>query len=227
MGSKFVIDESLSARFQQAATNFYLDKGRSFDWRKTTDRFRILVAEVLLKLTGARKAEPVYHELMKKYGTPRKMAKADKTELEDMFLPLGLTNRAGLLINISSTLVDSFSGEVPDDFKTLTGLKGVGRYTANAILCLGYGRKVPLVDESIRRIFVRCLGFRSNKPAHSDKDIWSIAERMLPDSRTKEYNLGLIDIGASFCRHSRFYCADCPLNFLRRKKIISIISPEI
>ena len=49
-----------------------------------------------------------------------------------------------------------------------------------------------------------------------------------PDAqRIKEYNLGLIDIGASFCRYSRFSCADCPLNSLRGKKIVSMSFKEI
>jgi A/G-specific adenine glycosylase len=94
----------------------------------------------------------------------------------------------------------------------------MGRYTANAVLCFGYNRKVPLVDESIKRVFVRCLNFQSSKPAYCDNELWDFATELLPEKHVKEYNLGLLDLGANFCKHSDSLCLKCPLEDFRYKQ---------
>jgi A/G-specific adenine glycosylase len=213
---KFRVEDRLKTEFQEVVIKFYLENGRSYPWRRTNDPFKILVAEILLRLTGAWKAEAVYEEIIRSYGTVESMSKAKTKELKRIIRPLGLSHRAKLLVDISKDIINRFGGRVPDDFAALVSLKGVGRYTANAVLCLGYGRKVPLVDESVRRIFVRCLNFRSTKPAYLDNDLWSFAAKLLPDKRIKEYNLGLLDLGATLCKYPKSLCCKCPLQTSKR-----------
>jgi A/G-specific adenine glycosylase len=216
--SKFNINQSLKTEFQKAVIKFYEEKGRDYPWRKAKDPFKILIAEILIRLTGAWKAEKVYGIIISKYGNAKFLSKANVEELENIIRPLGLIHRAKLLIKTSSEIVDLFECTVPNDFTKLTSLSGVGRYTANAILCFGYGRRVPLVDESVRRVLTRCLNFISLKPAYLDNDLWSFAENLLPDKKIKEYNLGLIDLGAMFCKHPKSLCYVCPLKSLEKGK---------
>jgi len=197
--------------FQQAAIRWFKEKGRVFPWRQTREPFKILVAEVLLKLTGAWKAESVYNRIVADYGVPERMAIANLEELRKAFEPLGLHGRASLLVEISKELQSHFNGEVPNTYLELVSLKGIGHYIANAILCLAYGERVPLVDGSVSRIFCRCLGFSTNKPAYADKELWDIAGRLLPESDFREYNLGLLDIGALLCKYRKPCCTECPL----------------
>ncbi len=212
MASKYNLKNTRKEAFQKAVIAFYANRGRIYPWRQSVDPYEILVAEVLIKLTGAGKAEPVYRKLIAIYGDPKLMSEADIGELEEMIRPLGLINRAKMLVDLSKTLVENFEGHVPEDYSALTSLKGVGRYTANAVLCLAYGIRVPLVDESVKRVFARCLNFPSKKPAHMDEGLWSFATGLLPKRKVKEYNLGLIDLGALFCKHSKSSCVECPVN---------------
>jgi len=216
MITKSQAENRLKREFQERTIRFYLENGRRYPWRRTKDPFRILVAEILLRRTGAWKAEAVYRRVIARYGSAETMSRADVNELEEMIRPLGLISRAKVLVNISQEIVSRFNGRIPNDLTRLMSLKGVGRYTANAILCLGYGQKVPLVDESVRRVFTKCLHFESNKPAYLDNDLWVFATKLLPDKRIKEYNLGLLDLGAMLCKHSISSCSNCPLASLRK-----------
>lgn len=216
MNTKSQSENRVKREFQERIINFYFESGRRYPWRRTKDPFRILVAEILLRLTGAWKAEAVYQRVIARYGSAEEMSRADVRELEEMIRPLGLVSRAKVLVNVSQDIVSRFNGQIPNDLTKLMSLKGVGRYTANAILCLGYGEKVPLVDESVKRVLTRCLHFESNKPAYLDNDLWVFAAELLPDKGIKEYNLGLLDLGAILCKYRLASCGNCPLTSLRK-----------
>lgn len=166
-------------------------------------------------MTGADKAKDAYQEITSKYGTPKRLSKASTEEIISAIETLGLINRAQLLIDLSKDITDRFSGEVPNSYNELISLKGVGRYTANAVLCLSYGKKAPLVDESVKRIYTRCFNYCSDKQANLDDDLWRLAEKLVPKKQAKEFNLGLLDIGALFCKHNKALCELCPLNFIK------------
>ena len=54
-----------------------------------------------------------------------------------------------------------------DDVDTLLTLPGVGSYTARAIACFAYRRRVPVVDTNVRRVEAR-LVFRGCAVLHGD-----------------------------------------------------------
>lgn len=198
--------------FQKSIISWYGSNGRTFPWRQTQDPFKVLIAEVILKLTGAWKAQQAYECLVAKYGTPERMANASLPELTEAFRPLGLHKRAKLLIDIANELNLRFRGSVPKSYDELVSVRGIGQYTANAILCLAYGEHVPLVDGSVSRVFRRCFGYPTNKEAYADKELWLLAFELLPNKGYREYNLGLLDIGALVCKHVKPRCSECPIS---------------
>lgn len=197
--------------FQEKVISWFKQNGRDFPWRTTNDPFLITVAEILLKLTGAWKAEDAYIRLIKMHRTPESMAHANPVQLREIMQPLGLTHRAELLINLSQELITRFDGNCPDNYEELISIKGIGRYIANAVLCFAFNKKVPLVDGSVSRVFKRHFDYKSNKLAYADKELWHIASEFLPDKNFKEYNLGLLDIGAVICKHASPQCTECPI----------------
>lgn len=197
--------------FQNSVTTWFLSNGRIYPWRRTSNPFHILLAELLLRLTGAWKAEKAYNTIISKYGNPYLMSKADLSELYEIFRPLGLHTRASTLISISKNIEDRFYGRVPSTYPDLRSIKGIGQYTANAILCLAFNHKLPLVDGSVSRLFSRHFNFNINKPAYANKELWEFASELLPSSNFREFNLGLLDIGAIHCRYPKPICSNCPL----------------
>jgi len=205
------IDSKKVEAFQSRIIKWHSQNGRNFPWRETSSPFHVLIAEILLKLTGARKVIRVYPIVVERFGTPKTMAEANTQELIKLFKPLGLTKRAYLLKEISSTLICRFKEAVPSTYEELINIRGIGNYTANAILCLAFHKRTPLVDGSTSRIFSRCFQYFSDKPAYADKRLWELAEKLLPKYGYREYNLGLLDLGAAVCKYPNPYCSECPI----------------
>jgi A/G-specific adenine glycosylase len=203
--------------FQSSIIKWFADNGRDFPWRRTHDPFLVLTAEILLKLTGAWKVEPIYGHIISKFGTPGRMANASQDELATIFKPLGLHSRVNMLINLARQINDQFNGRVPKTYDELTSLNGVGQYIANAVLCLAYRKRVPLVDGSVSRLFRRCFDYSTDKEAYADKKLWQMAEAFLPKKHYREYNLGLLDIAALICRHPTPRCHACPISIICTK----------
>lgn len=206
-------------RIRKDVIAWFDQNGRSFPWRNTNDPFHILLAEIVLKLTGAWKAERVYDDIVGSWSTPALMANANQNELLSLFRPLGLYNRANNMIEISRQLIERFDSSVPRKYDDLISLRGVGEYTANAILCLAYGERVPMVDGSVSRLYKRCLGFETNKEAFADRRLWGLALDLLPKERYREYNLGILDIGSMVCSHHNPKCSECPLGRICIEKV--------
>ena len=199
------------ALFQASVNRWFSDSGRVYPWRNTSDPFHVLIAELMLKKTGAWKAEQAYNTVISKYGSPGSLAKADLQDLIALFRPLGLHTRALLLRSVSEDIDIRFAGKVPSNYSDLVSIRGVGQYTANAVLCLAFNSRLPLVDGSISRLFSRHFGLTADRPAHSDKPLWAFAAELLPTSSVRDYNLGLLDIASIHCRHRKPDCCSCPL----------------
>jgi len=201
-------------QFQKAIIEWNKTYHRNFPWRHTDDPFKVIIAEVTLKLTGAWKAEKAYAYLVEHYETPEKMAKAKEPEIKPVFKTLGLHNRSQTLIRMANEITKRYDGEVPRTYDELISIKGIGQYTAYAVLCFAYNQKVPIVDGSVSRVFKRCLNYRSDKKAYADKNLWKLAWEFLPYNNYKEYNLGLLDLGALICKHKKPCHEACPLRVI-------------
>jgi len=148
-------------KFQKSVIPWYEKYGRhGLSWRKTKDPYLILVAEILLRQTGAWKAEEVYKNITARFRTIRELSTGDVTELKKLITPLGLHNRAELLINISKEIMTRFDGKIPSNYNELVSINGIGQYIANSILCFGYNLRVPIVDESVKRVISRCTDYQ-------------------------------------------------------------------
>lgn len=162
-------------------------------------------------MTGAWKAEEGYNQIIGKYRNFEELADADLTYLSEVFEPLGLTSRAENLIEMSQEIIEKFGGELPANFEKLIEINGVGRYTANAILCFSYKKKAPIADRNVKRIFERYFNYESDKPPYADNELWKLADILLPSDNYVEYNLSLLDFSAKVCTYTKPSCNNCPL----------------
>lgn len=173
---------------------------RSFPWRETRDPYKILVAELLLQRTNARAVAPVYEKWMRRWPTPKKVPRADS--LRRLLSPLGLPSRVPFMLGILRRLRDEFQAVVPESSDELAELLGEGRaYMRNAILIFAYDKPVAAVDRTIARVIARIfLGREPDKSRpHTDPEILSIAQVILPPARPRDYHLALLDFAASVC----------------------------
>jgi len=99
------------------------------------DAFQLLCATRLSAQCTDARVNIVTPELFTKFGTPKKLANADITDVENIIKSCGLYHtKAKSLIEMAKDICEKFNGEVPDNMKDLTSLPGIGRKTANLIM---------------------------------------------------------------------------------------------
>lgn len=189
----------------------YATVGRQFPWRtEQSSSFGILVAEILLKQTHADKVAKVWPSLMTQYSDAGQLAEASADELFGMIAVLGFgKQRTKALIDVAESITQT--GDLPSSAEDLIKLPYVGVYTAHAVACFAFGRRVPVVDLSIVRTLSRFIGIEAPTDIRRAKSIWNVAWSLLPKDRFREHNYGVLDFAALFCKPRSPKCNECPL----------------
>ncbi|PID56144.1 adenine glycosylase [candidate division KSB3 bacterium] len=191
---------------------WYETYGRQLPWRETENPYHILISEVMLQQTQVDRVIPKYHEFLEKYPNINALAEARTEQLKEDWKPLGYNIRPVRLQTIAREVQAKYGGEIPNTPDELQKLKGIGQYTAGAIACFGHGKSVPLVDTNVDRLLQRVFyGKNSSENSADAKKIWTLAEELLPQKRSYDYNQGLMDFGAMLCTARKPLCLLCPM----------------
>jgi A/G-specific adenine glycosylase len=185
-------------------------------WRRTKNPYYILVSEMMLQKTTVNQVQGIIQQFIKKFPTPKHLASASVEEIERLITPLGMEHRrAARFKKWAVIVVEKYGGKIPDSEEELVSLPGVGRYMANSVLCLAYGREVPILDTNIVRILQRVFDIKSEKArARTDEKLWSFVGRITPIGKSRDLNLSLLDHGALVCTAKKPKCDACPVNDL-------------
>ena len=203
--------------FASAMLSWFVGAGRQFPWRQTRRAYRVLLAEKLLQQTSVRRGVvDAYNELVHAYPDPEQLTAADPRALAKLFRPLGLSYRAKDLVRMARDVVSRFDGRIPRQLTALLSLYGVGDYSARAILSFAYGQDVPVVDTNVGRILYRAFGIPGKFPQNPARSrrLTSLAGRLLPAGKSREFNWAMIDLGALVCLPKNPLCGKCPINHL-------------
>ena len=116
---------------------------------------RIWVSEVMSQQTRIEAMKPYYDNWMRLFPTLEDLAKASEDEVVHAWQGLGYYSRARNLRLGVKDVVENYGGIVPRDRKTMESLKGVGSYTAGAVLSMAYNEPEVAVDGNVLRIYAR------------------------------------------------------------------------
>jgi len=134
---------------------WFAAQGRDLPWRHTRDPYRILVAEMMLQQTGVERVLPKWQAWLHAFPTLETLAVAPRGDVIRLWAGLGYNSRAVRLQEIARQAVERYRGRLPDTVEELRDLKGIGPYTAGAVLCFAYERDVAFVDTNVRRVLTR------------------------------------------------------------------------
>lgn len=194
------------AKFQNALLAWYDRAGRKLPWRRTNNPYRVWVSEVMLQQTQAATVVPYYFSFLKRFPTVDALARAGESEVLHAWQGLGYYRRARNLHRAAREILAEHGGRFPADAEALRALPGLGRYSANAVACFAFGRRLPILEANTRRVWTRLAAARA--PAESE--LWRLAERALPDRRPGDFNQALMDLGSQVCLPKRPKCGECP-----------------
>ena len=206
------IERAPRLQFQRRLLPWYRRHRRDLPWRKTRDPYRILVSEIMLQQTQVDRVIPKYHEFLDRYPTLADLARAPAKEVKKVWYPLGYNIRPVHLQAIARETLARYDGRIPDDPKRLRSLKGIGRYTAGAILSFAYKKDAAILDTNVRRVLGRVfLGAERARRLKGDRPLWALAETLIPKGKAYDWNQALMDFGATWCTARKPLCLPCPM----------------
>lgn len=181
-------------------------------WQQTRDAYRIWLSEVMLQQTQVQTVIPYYARFVARFPTLESLAAAPLATILEMWSGLGYYARARNLHRCAQTLVAerrSFSADPREN----AGLPGIGRSTAAAISVFAFARRAAILDGNVKRVLARCFAVEDPvATASAERDLWALAEVLLPASGIEGYTQGLMDLGAAVCRRAKPACEACPLH---------------
>jgi A/G-specific adenine glycosylase len=199
-------------RFRHRLLAWYRRHGRDLPWRRTDDPYHILVSEVMLQQTQVERVLPKYHEWLGRFPTLQALADAPAEDVVRAWYPLGYNIRPRRLHSIARESVERFGGRLPDDGETLRSFKGIGDYTAGAVLSFAFRKRAAIVDTNVARVLFRVFVGTGDPKSHAMKrQLWATSEAVLPHKHVFDFKQALMDFGATVCVARRPKCLVCPM----------------
>lgn len=200
------------SKFQNDLVDWYLSEHRDLPWRKDRDPYKIWVSEVMLQQTRVDTVIPYFERFINRFPTVQALAEADEETVLKAWEGLGYYSRARNLQQGVREVYERYESIVPDNKKEISDLKGVGPYTAGAILSIAYGKAEPAVDGNVMRVLSRILNIEEDIAKAKTRKIFEAAvTELIPDDRTSEFNQGLMELGAVVCTPKSPKCLLCPV----------------
>jgi len=191
---------------------WYQDHARDLPWRRDPTPYAVTVSEFMLQQTQVKTVLPYFRRWMKRFPDWEALAKAPEGTVMKSWEGLGYYSRARNLHLLAQTVVNEHGGNLPDDPTSLRNLPGIGAYTSGAILSIAFGRRHPLVDGNVERVFARLFDWPEDiKSKPSQAQLWSWAEQLTPRERPGDFNQALMELGALVCTPKKPQCLICPL----------------
>lgn len=197
--------------FHTQILSWYNSFGRKeLPWRNLkrdgSNVYEIYVSEIMLQQTQVKRVlELYYFPFLVRFPSLESLARAKEYEVLEIWQGLGYYTRARNMHKSAQICMRDFNNTLPRSKDKLLQLPGIGKYTAGAILCFGFGESVGFVDGNIRRLFCRLFGLKDQNLATS------LADKLLDSTHSFDYNQALLDLGALICAPKIARCEICPL----------------
>lgn len=181
-------------------------------WQGTRDPYRVWLSEIMLQQTQVTTVIPYFQRFLARFPDVAALAEAPLADVIEHWAGLGYYARARNLHRCAQEIVAVHGGKWPNSPAQLSALPGIGRSTAAAIAAFAFGQRAAILDGNVKRVLCRQFaieGFPGQ--AAVDRELWALAEHLLPESDIEAYTQGLMDLGATVCTRSRPNCGICPL----------------
>ncbi len=147
----------------------------------------------MLQQTQTSRVSEKFMEFIKKFPDFNTLAKAPLEAVLNIWQGLGYNRRAIALKNIAEIIVNNYNEKLPADLETLKSFPQIGINTASSILTFAFNIPTYFIETNIRRVYI--YFFFQDKSIVYDKDILTIAKKVIDLSNPREWYYGLMDYG--------------------------------
>jgi len=177
---------------------------RRLPWRKTYDPYQVWVSEVMAQQTRMEVVLGYFARFLERFPTLQALARASDDDVTAAWSGLGYYRRARMLRDGARAVCERFGGAIPRDVEALVEIPGIGRYTAGAIASIAFDERAPIVDGNVARVLARLFAEESRP--------WERATELVHTAKSpRDFNQGLMELGALICKPSKPLCHVCPL----------------
>ena len=134
---------------------WYDENKRNLPWRDTSDPYKIWVSEVILQQTRVAQGLNYYLQFVEQFPTVNALAESSEEDVLKAWQGLGYYSRARNLHQGAKDVVALHKSKLPASYKEIISIKGIGEYTAAAILSIAYNKPFAVVDGNVYRVLSR------------------------------------------------------------------------
>ncbi len=198
--------------FSHDLISWFTEEQRELPWRKDQDPYKVWVSEIMLQQTRVDTVIPYFNRFIEQFPTIQDLAQAEEEKVLKAWEGLGYYSRVRNLQSAVREVHEKYGGTVPATKEEISTLKGVGPYTAGAILSIAYGIPEPAVDGNVMRVISRILSIWDDIAKASTRKIFEEAIRTLISEENPSYfNQALMELGALICTPTSPSCLLCPV----------------
>ncbi len=186
-------------------------------WRRDHDPYKVLVSEIMLQQTTVGTVLNHFDRFLERYPTLHDLGRASEEDVLIAWKGLGYYRRAKNLRKACEDIVLNHQGKIPADLDELLSIKGVGDYTARALLAFSFNQPALAVDANLERVLARYFGLQEFKGPKLQKlvrekfESGEILSAEMKKLGSRDLNGALMDLGRVYCQARRADCALCPL----------------
>ena len=172
------------------------------------DHYTLLVAVLLSAQCTDERVNQVTPKLFKIASDPKAMSKLSQNQIYKIIKPCGLGPKKSKAIKeLSLILIKKFNGVVPNNFKDLEALPGVGHKTASVVMSQGFGVPAFAVDTHIHRLAQRWGLTNGKNVQKTEADL----KKLFDKSLWNKLHLQIIFWGREFCQAKACYGLECDI----------------
>lgn len=205
--------------------NWYKSNSRDLPWRTDSDPYHVWVSEIILQQTRVNQGVNYYNRFLQEFPTIFDLANAPIDRLMRVWQGLGYYSRARNMHYTAKYVVEHFRGVFPDNIDELLKLKGIGDYSAAALISIAYNKPYAAVDGNVYRFLSRYYGIDIPiNTTEGKKYFKQLADDILDRLNPGQHNQAVMEMGALVCTPTSPRCSDCPLSdtcIAYNKKIVS------
>lgn len=191
--------------------NWYQKNKRDLPWRNTKDPYCIWISEIILQQTRVVQGYDYYQRFIQRFPDVATLASADQGEVLKYWQGLGYYSRARNLHEAAKDILSRFGGVFPQDYGSVLSLKGIGEYTAAAIVSFVWNQPYPVIDGNVFRVLSRL--FALDTPVDTGpgkKQIAELAQTLMDPMYAGIHNQAIMEFGALQCIPQNPDCENCP-----------------
>ncbi|UQZ34722.1 A/G-specific adenine glycosylase [Paenibacillus sp. PK3_47] len=198
--------------FSRNLLEWYHRQKRDLPWRRHRNPYYIWISEIMLQQTRVDTVIPYFNRFIERFPTVESLADAPEEDVLKCWEGLGYYSRARNLQHAARQVKELYGGQVPDDRDAVFGLKGVGPYTAGAILSIAFNRPEPAVDGNVMRVLSRFFLLEDDIAKGPTRvKMERLAAALIPEGEASHFNQALMELGALVCTPKSPRCLTCPV----------------